>query len=111
MPDNPDVDPRDLMFPALVERVFLDSQTSRLSRALENSPRNVQKWLNAENDAPPHARDFINEQLQALGRLKAHPYLEIQIIMRDALDAGVHPEAVASILSKLYEELTGKTIR
>lgn len=94
------------MFPALVDCVLLDSQTSRLARALENSPRNVQKWLNSENDAPPHARAFINEQLQALGKLQAHPYLEIQIIMQDALAAGVHVETMASILSKLYEELT-----
>ena len=104
-------DERDTMFPALVDRVFLDSPTARLARALENSPRNVQKWLSADDDAPPHAREFIGEQLVVLGKLKYSPYLLLKGQLEEMLDAGLHEEAVASVLSKLYEDLTGKTIR
>lgn len=110
-PDHPDVDPRDHMFPALVDQVFLDSRTSRLARALENSPRNVQKWLAAQDDAPPHARAFIDEQRDVLRKLKYSPYLLLKGQMEEMLEAGLHPEALASVLSKLYEELMGNPIR
>lgn len=103
-PDKP------LSFADMITTVFYDAHTARLSRALENSPRNVQKWISAD-DAPPHAEEFLQQQMDVINSMPFDPYTDVKDTLQRALQHGLHPEAVASILSKIYEELTGKTIR
>ncbi|KQX40369.1 hypothetical protein ASD04_06995 [Devosia sp. Root436] len=103
---------RDYTFGEDVDRVFLDAPSARLSRALENSQRNVQKWIAGHEGSPPHAREFIADQLARIEKQPVHPYLAMR---GEALklidDEGLHPEVVAGYLSKLYDEITNKPIR
>lgn len=114
MPDTPDIEPDEIdlyTFPRDVDRIFRDVQTSRLARALDNSPRNVQRWVNGNDPAPAHAIAFVNSQIAILEGMEPGPYALIRQQCRDMLAAGLHPEVVASMLSVIYQEITDKSIR
>lgn len=102
----------DYTFGEDVDRVFLDGQSARLSRALENSQRNVQKWIGGSEGAPPHAREFIADQLRRIRAQPIDPYLALRgACLKLIEDEGIHAEVVAGYLSKLHEEITNKRIR
>lgn len=114
MPDTPNFEPDEddlYTFPQDLARVFRDAPSARLARALENSPRNAQKWANGSEPPPAHAIAFVNEQSAILTDLKPDPYGVLKLQCDALIAAGLHPEVVASMLSALYEEITGKTVR
>ena len=94
-----------------VALLFPDGQSARLARALDNSPRNAQKWINGAEDAPPHATEFVDEQMAILRKMRPHPYDTMKLLVDNILASGLHPEVVAGILSRLYDDVTGKAIR
>jgi hypothetical protein len=117
--DHEDFDPRQFeeklyySFPDDLKKLFRDSGSARLARALENSPRNTQKWANGTELPPDHAVEFVAEQTYILNGVKekGDPYLPFRQHAQTLIDAGLHIEVVASMVSQLYEELTGKTVR
>lgn len=114
MPDIPEFEPDELdkyTFPADVKRVLLDVPGARLARVLDNSPRNTQKWTNGTEEAPYHAISFVITQLNVLAEMDPKPVDALRQHCQTLVDAGLHPETVASTLSVIYEELIGKPIR
>lgn len=94
------------------DQLIVDGQPSaRISRALDNSQRNVAKWIKGDEGAPPHAKEFVESQLAIVAKQPAHPFIVLQAEAQKWMDAGIHPEVVAGYLSKLYTDITGKSIR
>jgi hypothetical protein len=114
MAEEDDLEPDEIdyyTFPVDVKRVLLDVPGARLARALENAPRNTQKWTNGSEPAPDHAIAFVNGQLNILADMDPQPVEALRQQCQSLVAAGLHPEVVASMLSVIYEELVGKAIR
>lgn len=98
-------------FLAGIETLFPDSASARLSRALEIRQRNAQKWINDREDPSPYAVEFVGHQVEILQGLKPGAYASLKAMTDGMLAAGLHPEVVAALLSRLYTDVTGQSIR
>lgn len=94
-----------------VALLFPDSASARLSRALDNRQRNAQRWINDREDPPAHAVQFVEHQVGILQGLKPGAYDSLKAMTDGMLAAGLHPEVVAALLSRLYSDVTGQNIR
>ena len=94
-----------------IELLFPDSASARLSRALEIRQRNAQKWINDREDPSPHAAEFVERQVEILQGLKPGAYASLKAMTDGMIAAGLHPEVVAALLSRLYTDITGQGIR
>ena len=105
MPDDID------KFQQGIDLLFPDSASARLSRAHGVAVRNAQKWINGAEVPPDHVLEFVEHQVSVLQGLKPDPYDSLQAMVDSMIAAGLHQEVVAGLLSQLYDNLTGKSIR
>lgn len=103
----PDID----KFQQGIDLLFPDSASARLSRAHGVAVRNAQKWINGAEVPPDHVVEFVERQVAVLKDLKPAPYETLQAMVDGMIKAGLHEEVVAGLLSRLYDNLTGKSIR